>query len=161
MQYHHKVSLNISFHRFMLDVYCTYHYLYVLKSLLITHSLRWKPFLKEGFLKIWPALFVEMMLNLLIMLFLDVISHPWFGTFGLKILFTLKDLKIPSLTRLYLSSLTQLFKIWSSSLPRLGPYGLTEIVLYIRMVVFLLSKFGIEQEMLWKNLHPLLVRILA
>ena len=26
MQYHHKVSSNISFHKFMLDVYCTYHY---------------------------------------------------------------------------------------------------------------------------------------
>ena len=26
MQYHHKVSSNISFYKFMLDVYCAYHY---------------------------------------------------------------------------------------------------------------------------------------
>ena len=74
-------------------------------------SLLWRPFLAEEFLKVWPALFVAMMLNLFIMLFLDVISHPWFGTFGSKILFAFKVLKIPSWTRHYLSSLTQLFKI--------------------------------------------------
>ena len=55
--------------------------------------------MEEGFLKAWFALFVVMMLNLLITFFLDVISHPWFGTFGLKILSALKALKTPSWTR--------------------------------------------------------------
>ena len=56
----------------------------------------WRPFIEEGFLKAWFALFVVMMLNLLIIFFLDVISHPWFGTFGLKILSALKALITPS-----------------------------------------------------------------
>ena len=47
-------------------------------------SLPWKPLLAEGFLKVWLAQFVIMMLKLLIMLFLDVISHPGLGLLARK-----------------------------------------------------------------------------
>ena len=114
-------------------------------------------------LSLGAVLLVAVKLKVLTMPFFIVPFQHRFGVFGQIILFTLMASTNPFLIPQYSFSLhpMQLFRTWSFSLPSLGLFGLTEIRLCTRILVYFLFKCENWQKMFLKILLVRQLGILA